>query len=82
MYACSSVPNQFTSSMVCFVQLEARVADLQTQLSAGHLTDNLKMEVQELQSKLAAEQEAKAKLTDSNQSLQKVSEPGYGWAGS
>ncbi len=58
----------------CCVQLEARLSDLQAQLSAGHLTDSLKMEVQELQAKLTAEQITKAKLTDSNRSLQKVSE--------
>ena len=55
------------------MQLEAHLSDLQAQLSAGHLTDTLKMEVQELQAKLTTEQDAKAKLTDRNQSLQKVS---------
>lgn len=47
--------------------------DLQAQLAAGQLSDSLKLELEDAQKKLTAEQEVKAKLTEANQSLQKVS---------
>lgn len=52
------------------MQLETRLSDLQSQLAASH--DSLKVELEEAQKKLMVEQEAKAKLTDSNQSYKKV----------
>ena len=57
-------------------QLEAQLAQAKLavggQAAAGQLSDSLKMEVEELSKKLSSELEAKGKLVETNQSLQKV----------
>lgn len=45
---------------------------MQAQLAAEHMSDSLKLELNDLQKRLKQEQEARAKLTESNQSFQKV----------
>jgi hypothetical protein len=60
------------SSNLFSAQLEAQLADRTQLAAAGQLSDGLKMDLEEAQKKLATEQEAKAKLMESNQVLQKV----------
>ena len=54
-------------------QLEAKIMDMQAQLAAGFETNDLKVELEEAQRSLKTEQEARAKLTNTNQALEKVS---------
>lgn len=56
------------------MQLEAQLSDRSQLEAAGLLCDGLKLDLEEAQKKLTVEQEAKAKLTESNKSLQKVNQ--------
>lgn len=47
--------------------------DMQAQLAVGFETNDLKVELEEAQRSLKTEQEARAKLTNTNQALEKVS---------